>query len=106
MSPGRKAGAFFASAIRVVPKRISLLCNTMKPSEASDLVSATAILRLPEVLRITNLSRTTIWRWIKQGEFPAPMQLGGNTSRSIGWRRHDIDDWIATRPTPSYAEAA
>ena len=34
------------------------------------------ILRIPEVVEITGLSRTTIWRRVKSGDFPAPVRLG------------------------------
>ena len=32
------------------------------------------ILRIPEVVRITGLSKTTIWRRVKSGDFPAPVR--------------------------------
>lgn len=75
----------------------------MQHREQGVVVSGSEIIRLPEVLRIANVSRTTIWRWIKQGDFPAPKQLGGTNSQSIGWHRGDVDEWLNTRPTPHYA---
>jgi prophage regulatory protein len=59
---------------------------------------ATAILRLPEVLARTGLSRTNVYRRVAAGTFPAPVALG---PRAVGWRESDIIEWIeslATKP--------
>ena len=56
------------------------------------------ILRLPEVVEITGLSRATIWRRVKVGEFPKPVRLGGLRSRSIGWYESAIREWLENRP--------
>ena len=52
------------------------------------------VVRLPEVLEITGLSRTTIWRRERDGSFPRPIRLGSENTRAIGWREEDIYDWI------------
>jgi len=52
------------------------------------------VVRLPEVLEITGLSRTTIWRRERDGSFPSPIRLGGERTRAVGWREQDIYDWI------------
>ena len=41
-----------------------------------------SIFRLPKVLEMTGLSRTTVWRYVKAGTFPAPLKLG---PRAVGW---------------------
>ena len=59
---------------------------------------ATAILRLPEVIARTGLSRTNVYRRIAAGTFPAPVALG---PRAVGWRESDVIEWIeslATKP--------
>ena len=49
------------------------------------------ILRLPEVMRLTQLSRSTILLKIKHGEFPPPFKL----SKGINaWERAAVDQWI------------
>ena len=53
------------------------------------------ILRLPEVMEATGLSRTTIWRMKKRDEFPKSVQLG---PRAVGWRSSDIEEWLNSRP--------
>lgn len=52
------------------------------------------ILRRPEVERMTKLSKPTIYRLIRQGRFPQPLQL---SSQAVGWLKHEVVDWIATR---------
>ena len=64
----------------------------------------TRMLRVPEVLARTGLSRTTIWRRIRAGTFPAPIELGEN---SIGWPASAITEWLEDRPRRTYdAETA
>ena len=56
------------------------------------------IMRIPEVVQVTGLSRTTIWRRVKSGDFPAPVRLGSLATRSLGWRESEIRKWIESRP--------
>ena len=56
------------------------------------------MMRLPEVLQVTGLSAATLWRWVKSGDFPAPVKLGGLATRSIGWRYGEVQEWFNTRP--------
>ncbi|MBB5215726.1 AlpA family phage regulatory protein [Parapusillimonas granuli] len=46
--------------------------------------------RMRDVLRMTALSRSTLYRRIADGSFPAPVSLGGAAK---GWRRSDLEDW-------------
>lgn len=50
-----------------------------------------AYLRMNAVLRITGLSRATIYRRIACGLFPAPVHLGG---RACGWLTTSLRAWI------------
>ncbi|MDE0652255.1 MAG: AlpA family transcriptional regulator [bacterium] len=53
------------------------------------------IYRLPEVVAICGISRSTIYEMIHRDEFPAQVRLG---ARAVGWRRSDIEAWLASRP--------
>lgn len=64
--------------------------NTLHLSPA---VSSASILRLPQVKQRVGLSRTTIYRAVKEGTFPAPIKLGG--PRAVGWTSTSIEAWIA-----------
>ncbi len=61
------------------------------------------MLRAPEVMARTGLSRVTIWRRVRAGTFPAPVQLGEN---SIGWPASEITAWLANRPRRTYSAEA
>ena len=50
------------------------------------------LMRLPEVMQATGLSRRTIYRLIGRGEFPAQVQIGANM---VAWYQGQIDAWIA-----------
>ena len=58
------------------------------------------MLRFPEVVQRTGLSRTTIWRRVRSGEFPAPVQLSGNV---VAWHADQLNRWLQTRPRVNYA---
>lgn len=50
------------------------------------------IVRLKTVLARTGLSRSTIYRKIAEGTFPAQVRISTN---GAGWRESDIDRWVA-----------
>jgi prophage regulatory protein len=49
------------------------------------------IVRLNTVLTRTGLSRSTIYRKIAEGTFPAQIKISVN---GAGWRESDIDRWV------------
>lgn len=51
-----------------------------------------AFYRLPDVLRMTGLSRPTLYRRIAACRFPKPVHLGG---RTCGWAHAALQEWIA-----------
>lgn len=57
------------------------------------------IVRMNELLTILGVSRATINRIRAAGNFPKPVELGPN---SIGFKRDEIDAWIANRPVKSH----
>ena len=56
--------------------------------------SPTRILRLPEVMARTGLSRTTIYRRRLAGRFPQAVSLG---TRSVGWVESEVEAWLRER---------
>lgn len=52
------------------------------------------ILRLAGVMAMTGLSRSSLYKYIGEGTFPTPVQLG---PRSIGFYRHEIEGWLVSR---------
>lgn len=53
------------------------------------------LLRIGDVMELTGLSRTTIWRREREGTFPNRVKLGPN---AVGWRADEVRDWIDSRP--------
>lgn len=47
-------------------------------------------------------SRTTLWRRVRAGEFPAPVKTGPN---SVDWYDDEVDEAQANLPRVSYAPA-
>lgn len=59
-------------------------------------MTAQTLLRLPEVLRETALSRSCVYEAIKGGRFPAPVRVG---RRAVRWRAEDIAAWRSALPS-------
>jgi prophage regulatory protein len=52
------------------------------------------VMRLKEVLDTTGLSRSTIYKYIADGDFPKPVTLG---ERCVGWVESEVYDWLLAR---------
>ena len=52
------------------------------------------IYKLPDIIRIYSVSRSSIYRDMAKGEFPAPIRL---TGRSVGWWKKSVDEHFASR---------
>ena len=48
-------------------------------------------LRFSDLKEIIPVSRTTLWRWVRDGRFPSPLELGPNTR---AWRESDVRSWL------------
>ena len=59
------------------------------------------ILRIGKVTEATGLSRTTLWRLERSGDFPRRIRLSPN---STGWIESEIEQWIESRPRKSASE--
>lgn len=53
------------------------------------------LLRLPTVMQLTGLGRSTIYRLMASQEFPRPVRI---SRRAIGWRSIDVSRWNESRP--------
>lgn len=54
----------------------------------------TRLIRLKEVQHRVGLGRSTIYRWMAEGRFPKPVQLGGY---AVAWAQEDIENWILAK---------
>ena len=53
-------------------------------------------LRENHIREMVPASRSTIWRWEKQGRFPRRRRLGPGV---VGWIESEVLEWIRTRET-------
>lgn len=63
------------------------------PVPFSDAVQERFI-RLPEVLHLCGLSRSTVYDLISRNAFPAQISLGG---KNVAWVHSEITGWMADR---------
>ena len=60
------------------------------------------IMRLKEVINMTGLARSTIYKYVGDGIFPVPISLapGGidmPNARGVGWIQSEVENWILAR---------
>lgn len=46
------------------------------------------------------ISRTTLWRMVKDGQFPAPIKLRGSTA----WKEDDVKSWLEKQGAASVSQ--
>lgn len=56
------------------------------------------IIRLPEVIQETGLSRSTIYLRMSKGDFPQSISLG---ERAVGWLQEDVNQWLEEKISAS-----
>jgi prophage regulatory protein len=60
-------------------------------SNTSNIATLSGFVRLPEVLQAVGLSRASIYRKMKDGNFPLQCSLEGV---AVGWVRSEVQEWI------------
>lgn len=60
------------------------------------------ILRIQQTCALLGLSRSTLYRMIAKGEFPAPTRL---STRAVGWQAGTVHAWLSSR-SPGALDAA
>lgn len=61
------------------------------------------VLRLPAVIQLVGISRSSIYLLIQNNAFPKQLQL---SDRAVGWRRSDIEAWLESRVITGKKEGA
>lgn len=54
-------------------------------------IESLKIIKLPELLLLTGLGRTSIYNKMNAGTFPEAVKLG---KRSVGWYENEILNWL------------
>lgn len=52
------------------------------------------LIRLPELIRVSGLSASTVRRLEAQGVFPRRLRVSANV---VAWRLHEVIAWLETR---------
>jgi prophage regulatory protein len=68
--------------------------NHNRPSRMPTITAlpSEGLVRLPQVLSVYPVSRSTWWAGIKTGRFPKPVRLG---PRTVAWRVDEIRELVA-----------
>ncbi len=66
------------------------------------MTTAIQCLNIKQIMAITGLGRTTIWRRVQDKQFPAPRKLG---PRRVAWLESEIQAWLKELPIVSYGQA-
>ncbi|MNX87966.1 Prophage CP4-57 regulatory protein (AlpA) [compost metagenome] len=74
---------------RIIPDKLPNTGDVQEGAPISDL------LRIWDVEKILGISRSTIYRKERKGEFPSRVRIGDN---SVAWREDDIRAWLESRP--------
>lgn len=53
------------------------------------------LLTRPEVETRCGIARSTIYRLMRAGRFPEPVNVG---QRAVRWPEHELEKWLAERP--------
>ena len=67
---------------------------TRNNETVNEFLPATGFLRLPQILKLIPVSKSSIWAWIAKGDFPKPCKLG---PRTTAWKTSDVWAWIESR---------
>ena len=64
--------------------------------------STVRLISLPQLQQLVPLSRTTIWRGVRDGRFPAPIVISPGR---VAWLEAEILDWISNQRRATGGEA-
>ena len=56
--------------------------------------SNTRLLTQKDVEEIVRLSKTSLYRYMRAGQFPEPLRIG---PKAVRWRADEVQDWIESR---------
>ena len=60
--------------------------------------SGKRLIKLPEVMWRTGLSRSSVYRKMEKGEFPKQVKQGEG---GVAWWEHEVEDWMESLPQKS-----
>ncbi|PHQ84767.1 MAG: hypothetical protein COB65_04785 [Thalassobium sp.] len=61
------------------------------------------LIRRKEVMHLTGMAKSTMYRYIAEGRFPRPVSLG---EHAVAWRLSDVEKWMTTLSETSVTQNA
>lgn len=49
------------------------------------------LIKIKEVIKMTSLSRATIYKYMAENTFPKPVSLG---TKAVAWVEDEVENWI------------
>lgn len=68
-----------------------LLLADKEPREGCGVPSSERLIRIEELMKITSLGRTSLYRAVKLGDFPHPVKIHG---RAAAWLESEVLAWF------------
>ena len=72
-------------------------------SQSQAIIPATGFLRLPQVLSVVPISKSSWWEGCRTGRYPKPVKLG---PRTTAWRAEDIAALVERLGNPESVTSA
>ena len=52
------------------------------------------LIKIKEVIKMTSLSRATIYKYMADDSFPKPVSLG---TKAVAWVEYEVENWIVEK---------
>ena len=52
------------------------------------------LIKLKDVMCVTGLGRSTVYKYVASGEFPKPVSLG---VRAVAWVEEEVQEWVLSK---------
>ena len=88
------AAAVVAPPLRASPAAPAAPSIATAASSSQSIDPSTRLIRLGAVCTRIGLGRSTIWRLIKDGQFPQPRRL---STHAVAWLEADVNEWVRAR---------
>lgn len=70
------------------------LSNALKARPPRAMLPPGGFVRLPTILVLVPVGKSSVWEMVRRGDFPAPVRL---SKRVTAWRSEDIAKYVASR---------
>ena len=83
----------------LIPRLAAHLATLSPPAPAVQAMPAesritSTVITMKQVQKLTGLSRSTLWRLVSDGHFPAKVRLSNGR---VGWIESEVLQWIVSR---------